>query len=91
MFNFMLRMIAAVVIVGICSITITACSDRPTAERALRAAGYSDIVLTGWGPFAGCGNEDAFVTKFTAKGPTGVPVSGVVCSGVFKSSTIRIY
>lgn len=91
MLDFIMRMIAAVVIVGVCSITITACSDPTTAERALKAAGYTEIVLSGWGPFAGCGNEDAFATRFSAKGPTGVPVSGVVCSGLLKSSTIRLY
>lgn len=95
MFKFFMRgcvrWTAAIAIVGVCSITLPGCSDAPVAKRALEGAGYKNIILTGWGPFAGCSENDTFVTRFTAIGPTGIPVAGVVCSGWFKGATIRTY
>lgn len=68
---------------------LTACSDSDTAIKALKGAGYTDIKTTGYDWFA-CGKDDTYSTGFTAKGPTGVQVSGSVCSGVlFKNATIR--
>lgn len=71
------------------SVLITACSDADGAKKALAAAGYSDIQTNGYA-FWGCGRDDTFHTNFTAKGPTGITVSGVVCGGWLKGSTIRI-
>lgn len=65
------------------------CTSDSDAQRALAAAGYTDVQLNGYSWFS-CGKDDTFHTAFTARGPTGVPVSGVVCSGWFKGSTIRI-
>jgi hypothetical protein len=70
-------------------LALSGCSDSQKAARALHSAGYSEINAGGYS-FFGCGKEDTYSTMFTAKGPTGVQVSGVVCSGIFKSSTIRI-
>jgi hypothetical protein len=67
---------------------VSGCSDQDRASRALRSAGYSEINAGGYSVF-GCG-KDFYSTKFTAKGPSGFDVSGVVCAGIFKSSTIRI-
>jgi len=67
---------------------LSGCSSATDATKALQGAGYTDIKTDGYSVF-GCGQDDSFKTKFTAKGPTGVQVSGVVCSGWFKGSTIR--
>lgn len=69
---------------------LTACTRPESAVRVLEGAGYSNIKITGYDWFA-CSDDDTFHTGFEAKGPTGRPVSGVVCEGVvFKSSTIRL-
>lgn len=75
---------------GFAAFFLSACSDEPTALRVLQAAGYTDIVLDGYA-WSGCGKEDHYATAFKARGPSGVHVEGVVCSGVFKGATIRIY
>lgn len=79
--------IIAIVVVAFGGL-ITGCTDKPAAARSLEGAGYSDIVLTGY-RWRGCSDDDTFHTGFTAKGPTGKSVSGVVCSGWFKGATIR--
>lgn len=70
------------------AIGLTGCSSDNDARRALEGAGYTNIQTTGYS-FFGCGKEDSFRTGFTAVGPSGVAVSGVVCSGWFKGATIR--
>lgn len=69
---------------------LSACSDAPGAKNALLDAGYSDVNTKGWA-MVGCGREDMAATAFTAKGATGRPVRGVVCRGLFKGSTIRLF
>jgi len=83
----MLRLLALLVVVAV---TSTACTDADGARKALIGAGYSDIQIGEYAAF-GCGRGDDYATKFTAKGPTGVVVTGVVCSGVLKGSTIRTF
>lgn len=78
----------AIVIVGI---VCAGCSDPSSARRALDNMGFTDIELSGWSPFAGCGENDTFVTRFKARGPTGNNVAGVVCSGWLKGATVRFY
>lgn len=74
---------------GLLSILLVGCSAPDTATEALKGAGYSQIKITGWSPFS-CSKDDTFSTGFEAKGPTGVSVTGAVCSGlIFKSATIR--
>lgn len=68
-------------------LSLAACTDSEAAKKALTGAGYSEIQLTGYS--YGCSENDTFSTGFKAKGPTGVRVNGVVCSGVLKGSTIR--
>ena len=61
----------------------------PQAKRILSGAGYSEIRLLGHAWFA-CGRGDTLSTAFSAKGPTGSPVEGAVCCGLFvKDCTIR--
>ena len=74
---------------GLLSILLLGCSAPDTATKALKGAGYSQIKITGWSPFS-CSKDDTFSTGFEAKGPTGVSVTGAVCSGlIFKNATIR--
>lgn len=70
------------------AIILTACSDAPTATKALEGAGYSEVTITGPKVF-GCSDDDTFRTGFIAKGVNGKQVTGVVCSGFLKGSTIR--
>lgn len=70
-------------------LVLAGCTDGPNAERVLRAQGYTDIEITGYRYGMG-GELDTYVTGFRAKTPAGVVVTGAVCSGVFKGSTIRL-
>lgn len=69
---------------------LTACSDAPTAERILRQSGYKDIKTTGHYMF-GCGRDDTYSTGFVAIAPNGEKVRGVVCSGILKGGTVRLF
>lgn len=72
-------------------LALAGCSDEVMARRVLEDQGYSDIRTTGFS-WWGCGDDDAFKTGFTAKGPTGRPVSGVICSGWWaKGATVRLW
>lgn len=74
----------------IVSVAIAGCSDSEHATRVLQQSGYSQIKIGGYS-FFGCSEDDTYHTSFTAVGPTGHQVSGVVCSGLFfKGSTIRL-
>ena len=75
-------------IILIAALCLPACSSESDAVKALRGAGYTDISTDGYAFFS-CGKDDAFATKFTATGPTGQKVTGAVCSGWLKGSTIR--
>lgn len=77
-------------------VTLSGCwmDDPEGAIRVLRSAGYTKIQLTGY-RFTGCSKDDNLHTGFEAVGPTGMPVTGVVCgqfviAGWPKGSTIRI-
>ena len=63
-------------------------TDEVTALRVLHTEGYTDITLTGFVWNAGCG-LDWNRTGFKARGPTGAPARGVVCSGL-GSAEVRI-
>lgn len=65
------------------------CTNGDGAVRALEGAGYTDIKITGYRVF-GCHEDDTFRTGFKAMGQGGKPVTGVVCSGILKGSTIRL-
>ncbi len=67
---------------------LTACSDEPRARSALEDAGFADIEFTGWS-WTSCGREDTYKTHFAATNVRGKRVTGVVCSGWLKGSTIR--
>lgn len=71
-------------------LVLSACSDPPTAMRALENLGFTEIEITGWRAF-GCSDKDDYTTGFRAKGPTGRVVTGIVCSswGWGKGATVR--
>jgi len=58
------------------------------AKQALKDNGYTDVELTGYKYFK-CGS-DPFNTTFTGKSITGHKVTGAVCGGFAKGTTIRI-
>lgn len=72
----------------LCVGVVAGCTDSNGAVKALEGAGYKDIQLTGYS-FLSCSKEDVFSTGFKAVGPSGKHVSGAVCAGFLKGSTIR--
>ena len=73
----------------LCAVALAGCTSQEDATRALRGAGYTNITLHGYAWFACDQERDTFATKFVATGPSGQRVSGAVCSGWLKGSTIR--
>lgn len=68
---------------------MSGCTQPETARAILERAGYTQIQMHGYDWFA-CSKDDTYHDKFTAIGPAGKPVTGVVCAGLlFKGSTIR--
>ena len=66
------------------------CTQPQKAKQVVEGAGYSNVVITGWRPFAGS-DDDTFKTGFRATDQRGKVVTGTVCSGLlFKGSTIRM-
>jgi hypothetical protein len=60
----------------------------PNTKRVLKEAGYTEVTLTGYKPWA-CGS-DSISQGFTGKNRDGYQISGVVCSGLIaKATTIR--
>lgn len=59
------------------------------ASRYLLDAGYSNVQILGAAVF-GCSEDDLFRIRFSATGPTGRAVRGLVCSAPFKGATIRL-
>lgn len=78
---------AAVIVL---TFALTGCTAPKHATRVLSEQGYTEIRAGGY-DWLGCGRDDDFATKFTALSPAGKPVRGVVCSGWWKGSTIRLY
>lgn len=83
--KFMKKTFVTVVLLGL----LYGCTSSSNADRILKSSGYTDIQLNGYA-FFGCSKNDLFHDSFTAKSVNGTVVSGVVCSGIFKGSTIRL-
>lgn len=62
-------------------------TEPEVATKLLESQGYTHIQITGYKALS-CG-DDTFATGFTAVNPMGHEVSGVVCAGFNKDSTIR--
>lgn len=73
----------------LCSIVIalTGCSQPEKTVTILESQGFTNVKTHGFSMF-GCGQDDNFSTKFTAE-KDGKTVSGVVCGGILKGSTVR--
>lgn len=75
-------------------IVLCACSSPAVHQKAVEDAGYTNVVMTGrpgfLGWFSGCDTDDKFATGFTAKMGER-DVNGVVCSGWFTGSHIRLF
>ena len=70
------------------ALLLAACSDGPSATRALENIGMTEIEITGY-RFFGCDEKDTWHTGFRAKNPQGKTVTGVVCDGWLKGATVR--
>lgn len=76
--------------ISLAALALAGCTNPDGAREVLLDAGYTNVTTEGYDPW-GCGKDDDLATKFRATGPTGRPVQGVVCEGLFlKNSTIRI-
>lgn len=73
--------------VGI-AVTFNTCTDESTPIRALEAQGMTNVKLTGYRLW-GCSDDDIGHFGFKATGVNGKQVSGVVCVGALKGSTVR--
>lgn len=71
------------------AVLLAGCTNADDATRTLKAAGYTDIQITGYRWF-GCSKSDSERTGFIAKGRDGSTISGAVCGAYFfKGNTIR--
>ncbi len=66
---------------------MTGCTDSKGTRRILKTTGYGHIQITGY-RFFSCSETDVFATGFKAT-KNNQPISGVVCRGWLKKSTIR--
>ena len=76
------------VLVALFALSLTACTNESEAISVLSANGFTDISITGYEPFA-CSKGDDYHTGFRAKSAAGHYVTGAVCGGILKGSTIR--
>ena len=70
------------------ALLLAGCTQPDDAHRILKGMGFTQIAIGGYDFFA-CGQDDFFSTEFTARNAQGQFVSGTVCSGWFKGSTVR--
>lgn len=64
------------------------CHDDDSAKKILTNSNFKEIKITGY-RFFGCDKSDLFHTGFEAINQNNVKVTGVVCKGFLKGSTIR--
>lgn len=80
--------------IGVCVVILLVCTqflwgiDPIGTTTLLNSQGYTKVEITGYQWFA-CGEGDLFSTGFNAINSNNHSVSGTVCRGLFKSSTIR--
>lgn len=70
-------------------IGLSACTDVEGARKTIKDYGMSPVKVEGYSLF-GCGQGDFYHTKFTAMNTQGREVSGIICKGLFKNSTMRL-
>lgn len=77
-----------IAVVAMC--VLAGCTNPEHAARTLNGAGDTEIQLKGY-DWLNCSKDDFYHDRFTAVGPSGQSVSGVVCSGLLvKGATIRL-
>jgi len=69
-------------------LALPGCTDPQAAQNALDNFGFKDIKITGYRIFT-CGEDYTFHTGFEAKNPNGKTVTGAVCSGLFKGTSVK--
>ena len=74
--------------VALLALLLAACTDPTAARKALDNLGFSDVEITGYRFFT-CGDDYTYHTGFSAKNPKGNLVTGAVCSGWFKGSSVK--
>lgn len=78
-----------ILLVAAVAVLLSSCGVDPNAaKRALEAQGISKVEIAGYAWF-GCSKGDTMRSKFTGIGVNGKPVSGVVCGGWLKGTTVR--
>jgi hypothetical protein len=84
-------MIKKLSIIALCAILLTSCTQPERTTRILDEQGYSEIQIHPYNfmTLFACSEDDTFRTPFTATAQNGNKVRGVVCSGIFKGSTVR--
>jgi hypothetical protein len=85
---------AAIVVLLSIMIGCNTLTVRPQlATRILTENNFTEITIKPWGiqnAFV-CSEDDIFRARFSAKNISGKVVDGVVCSGFFKGSTVRVF
>jgi len=76
-------------LVGVGALALAGCTDGPDARRVLEENGFTQVHTGGHAGSACDSGSDVYATRFTAVAPSGHVVSGAVCKGWFKGSTIR--
>lgn len=80
--------IALLIVLFVLAATGSCSVNTNSATRALNAMGIKDVHFGGYAWFA-CGKNDGFSSTFTGIGADGKSVSGAVCQGIFKNTTVR--
>lgn len=72
----------------ILALFLAGCTDSSSANKALDDMGFKEVEITGWRWF-GCGEDYMFHTGYRAKNPNSKVVTGTVCSGWLKGSSVK--
>lgn len=80
--------ILAFIALGIFALVANRPSDADIIA-VVESQGYTNVAVGGPDVWA-CGEDDEYSREFTAVGMNGLPVLGVVCSGINKGATVRI-
>lgn len=84
------RTVGLLVTVLLAAGSLSSCTNEQKAKSALLDAGYHPIEVKGYGWFQ-CSEDDVFATRFKAwSADSSRVVTGCVCQGWFKGSTIRL-
>lgn len=86
----MAKVFATILVIIILVGMLAGCGVNPnSATKALEAQGMTDVQIEGYAWFGGCGKDDAFQSYFSATGANGQPITGSICQGFFKGTTVR--